>query len=269
MVDEIVLDGVGAGAAPETAGRRAAASGGRRHAAGTGGGPLRSAVAPTAPAAEDDLDALVARVRARIEAGEPMPAERPLAEILGVKRHQLRRALDVLRASGAYAPSRRRTAATALRPRPSRSGAATVTAPRAVADATSPIEVVEMRLAIEPMLARMAAMRATPAEIEAMQAELAAGIAAGQPRTADIALHRAICGAAHNTLATALLSFIASLDDDHRLRWTLRPETLAREREEHVAIVRAIAERDPLAAERAMTDHLRSVETWLHRRHDG
>lgn len=126
-----------------------------------------------------------------------------------------------------------------------------------------------MRLAIEPMLARMAALRATPTEIEAMQAELERGIAAGQPRSADIALHRAICSAAHNTLATALQSFIASLDDDYRLRWTLPPETLARELEEHRTIVRAIAGRDPVAAERAMADHLRSVQIWLQGGHGG
>ena len=217
-----------------------------------------------ATAGPTELESLVTRLRSLIGQGAPLPAERPLAVRFGVKRHQLRRALEVLRASGDYgaAPPRR-----AARTRPAARGTAIqVTAPQTLDEATNPIAVIEIRLAFEPALARMAAMRATPAEIEAMQALLSAALRDGQPRSADIGFHRAITAAAHSALANAMLSLINSLDNDQRLRVRLPEETLAREREEHMAIMTAIADRDPVAAERAMASHLHAAELWLLRR---
>ena len=82
-----------------------------------------------------------------------MPAERTIARQLNVKRHQLRGALEVLRANGEIGPPTSRRGGSGLRREES------------LIRTTNPIEVIEMRLAIEPSLARLAALRASPLEI--------------------------------------------------------------------------------------------------------
>jgi GntR family transcriptional regulator, transcriptional repressor for pyruvate dehydrogenase complex len=216
------------------------------------------------------LEPLVQQLRSLMKDDEALPAERPLAEMLGVKRHQLRRALQLVRGrSQTQAPSGRR-ARVARKVTPSiRYGNTDLMAPPALVAATSPIEVIEMRLAIEAALARMAAVRATPAEIDAMQDLLDTSSGEGQTRAADIAFHRAIAEAAHSTLALAVHGVVSSLDSDSRLHVVLPGETLAVERQQHQAIMDAISARDSEAAERAMISHLRSVELWLLRRRTG
>jgi DNA-binding FadR family transcriptional regulator len=190
------------------------------------------------------LDELVALLRALSQQGGRLPAERLLAQQFSVKRHQLRRALSTLRASGDIDQPRQRKRSGLLRT-------------EALVRDTNPLEVVEMRLAIEPALARLAALRASPFEIACLQQAVAASEAGDHSRAADLAFHKTIAAATRNHLAEALYALLREVGTDTRLQ--LPKLLLRRETEHHRAIVNAIAARDPVAAEQCMRIHLMAV----------
>jgi GntR family transcriptional regulator, transcriptional repressor for pyruvate dehydrogenase complex len=63
---------------------------------------------------QSDLDDIVTAIRQVQQDGGKLPSERDLAELLKVKRHQLRKALGVMRHSGDLGPARARRAPTTL-----------------------------------------------------------------------------------------------------------------------------------------------------------
>jgi DNA-binding FadR family transcriptional regulator len=205
---------------------------------------------PGAALASGAGEALIARLRARLAAGEVLPAERTLAEELGVKRHRLRAALGQLREGGELAAAR-----PGRRPR------------RSVQDdlarGTNPVEVVELRLVLEPALARLAALRASPVEVARIEraAETAAGSAAG---AADLGFHLAVAAGARNGLAAEVYAQLRRIGRDARLNLPGTGQacpTRVRQRDaEHRAVAEAIAARDPEAAEAAMRAHLLAVQ---------
>ncbi len=194
-------------------------------------------------------DALLEALRARIADGEVLPAERLLAAELGIKRHRLRVALGQLRSGGELAPAR-----PGRRPRRPTGGD--------LARGTNPIEVVELRLVIEPALARLAALRASPMEVARI--ERAAGTPSDASAGADLSFHFAVAAGARNGLAAELYAQLRGIGRDSRLREREpRPdsETWVRERDaEHRAVADAIAARNPAAAEAAMRTHLLAVQ---------
>lgn len=188
-----------------------------------------------------------------------LPPERQLAERLQVKRHQLRKALDTLRRSGDLAPARVRRAS----PEQPRYGEELVRV-------TNPLEILELRLLIEPGLARLASVRASTHEI--------AGIldAATTPENAssgavDFAFHLAVVSAARNHLASELYKMLRQLGVDARVRIAGTgapscPKRIAQRDSEHRLVAEAIARRDPEAAEAAMRAHLLSVQKQINER---
>jgi DNA-binding FadR family transcriptional regulator len=205
---------------------------------------------------DQDLDALIAAVRAIVARTGSMPPERTVAEELSVKRHRLRRALEALRANGELAPARTgRRASNDLEQR------------RNLIESTNPFEVMELRLVLEPALARLAALRASPAEIERIRR--AATTAPGaNPIAADVAFHRAIAAGSRNILAAELYLILHRVASDGRLRFTdsdaqLVPERVRDRDAEHQCIADAIAARDADGAETAMQQHLAAVQRKL------
>src|SRR6185369_10013557 len=101
---------------------------------------------------------------------------------LGVGRRSLRRALDILEQEGHISRHQGRGTFISGYPngeadgiatsRPARNGraAAPSLAIEHIFDHTSPMEVIEVRLAIEPVMARLAAFRASQAEINRLNA---------------------------------------------------------------------------------------------------
>ncbi len=208
-----------------------------------------AARAKAAPCPEE-LAPIVAAVRA-MAARQKLGSERATAEALNVKRHQLRRALQVLRANGELAPAEAKR-----KPLVGHNGESLI-------QATNPMEVIEMRIAIEPFLARLAALRAAPSEMAAIEeaATTRAGVDSG---VADLNFHKLIAAASGNKLAASLYSLLRRVARDARVRLASPqppcPKRTQQRDAEHRAIAQAILARDPDAAERAMRLHLAAVQ---------
>lgn len=196
-----------------------------------------------------DLTPLIEALRVVSISG--FASERALADRLQVKRHQLRRALQVMRATGEIEAARPRRKSL-----DERQG-------RALARDTNPLEVIEVRLALEPFLARMAALRASPIQIARIEkaATTAEKTDAG---AADLAFHKSIASGAGNSLAVGLYSVLRKVGSDTRLRLQRNnpncPIRTQQRDAEHRAIAERIFARDPDGAEQAMRTHLLAVQ---------
>jgi DNA-binding FadR family transcriptional regulator len=209
------------------------------------------------------------RIRERIESGRlkasgRLPAERTLAEELGVSRRSLRHALDQLEAEGRITRQQGRgTFVTDMR-------LASENLVDELAKLTNPVDTLEARLAIEPPQARLAALRATRGDIDKLfEAAEASRIAKDPPsyEKADAAFHRRVSAAARNPLLIAI--FDAVLETSLEGNWRHGRETAhcihnqANYAADHRRIAVAIAERNPAKAEEAMRAHLSSVQQRL------
>lgn len=209
-----------------------------------------------------DLKTFIARQA--LVMGSRLPPERELSRRLGVTRPALRKALDVLEADGQIWRH---------------VGKGTFVGNRPVADSgelshvigrTSPVELMEARLGIEPELARLAALNATAADIEQMERCIRKSRAAREWRVYeawDNNLHQAIAEATHNTV---LLSLYRMLNTVRRaIVWGRprlgkpAPDASHHSHAEHQALVDAIRERRMSEAAERMRLHLDSVRRGL------
>lgn len=193
-----------------------------------------------------------------------LPTERELAEQIGVGRRAVRRALEVLEAEGRI--WRRQGAGTFIGAEPH----GTEHHLRRLPEITNMVEVMEVRLRLEPALAQLAALRATAPDVARMRS-LAAKVAAADDLDArelwDSALHRSIAVTAGNALFLALFDVVDRVRQDdawRHLREALRTEErLHLYTAQHDAVLDAIERRDPLAAERAMRQHILALQERL------
>ena len=218
----------------------------------------------------------VALERARIivdqleaEKREQLPTERELAEQIGVGRRAVRRALEVLEAEGRI--WRRQGAGTFIGTAPDRPDVDV----RDLAQQTNILEVMEVRLRIEPVLAQLAALRATPQEVAKLREannKLVEAADSDARELWDSALHRTIARMAGNRLFLALFDVIDRVRQDENwrhMRAAVRTmETMRQATRQHDDLVEAIAQRDPLAAERAMRQHLMFLQEIFVMPHD-
>lgn len=209
------------------------------------------------------------RLRAIIDQRErdglkQLPTERELAEGLGIGRRAVRRALEVLEEEGRI--WRRQGAGTFVGAEPHRADHRLKKLP----EVTNMLEVMEVRLRLEPVLAQLAALRATPADLARMRS-LAAKVAAADDLDGrelwDSALHRAIATAAGNALFLALFDVVDRVRQDdtwRHVREALRTEErLSLYTAQHDAVLDAIERRDPATAEKAMRQHLLALQERL------
>jgi DNA-binding FadR family transcriptional regulator len=138
------------------------------------------------------------------------------------------------------------------------------------ANMISPSEIMEARVALEPTLAGLAAMRATVSEIGMMHECLRKG---GAARTIqvyelwDSRLHETIAGAAHNTLLLTLFNAV-NAGREEEIWGKLKASSLTSERQalylkQHGQIVQAISDRDAGHAEASMREHVSAVRRHL------
>ncbi|MEU1185370.1 FCD domain-containing protein [Streptomyces sp. NPDC005820] len=189
--------------------------------------------------------------------GARLPTERTLVERFAAPRSAVRRALDALEEEGLVVRHVGRGTFLTEAALPSVEGAP--------AD-TSPTEIMQVRLLIEPPVAALAAGVATQADLDRIAHCLDRGGRCDDYRdfeTWDTRLHHAIAQAAHNGL---LMSMFDVLNTARALpiwgslkRRTSTPERLRCYHSEHTAIVEALRDRDPAGAQDAMHSHLRHV----------
>lgn len=218
----------------------------------------------------NDVEAVVAQLRAFLatrvdpEIGR-LPAERDLSETLGVSRAELRKALAILEAEGQI--WRHVGKGTFLGGRP----IDTVADIAALAKRTSPADVMQARLALEPEIARLAALHAKPEQVADMIVCMRRQRMVATWReyeSWDNRLHRAIAEGTQNGLLLGLLDTLNAVRREvtwGRLRPANRsmPSSDHHSFKEHEAIIRAIEERDMIEAANAMRQHLLSVQANL------
>ena len=189
-----------------------------------------------------------------------LPPERDLCAQFGVSRNTLRTALDLLEAQGKI--WRRVGSGTYAGNAPPMDLPGLV----AISETTSPIELMELRLILEPAITRLAALRATPAEIDYLQHCAKKTYSASDSESYelwDAALHNAVAAATHNSL---LILTVKSINQLRQMTlWGHLHDRIVADgaqrywSSQHKAFVDAIAERDGERAERLARKHVEDV----------
>jgi DNA-binding FadR family transcriptional regulator len=199
-----------------------------------------------------------------VSSGGRLPPERVLADEIGVSRRTVRHVLDQLEAEGRI--TRQQGRGTLICG--ARAGALDLGAQ--LATLTNPVDTIEARMAIEPALARLAALRATRADFDKLFEAAHASSIAPDPisyEKADAAFHRRIAVAARNPLLITIFEAVLHVASDRS--WRHGRETAhcsnnqARYAAAHSRIAAAVSERNPAAAEEAMRAHLAAVQQQL------
>lgn len=195
--------------------------------------------------------------------GARLPPERELAAGFGVARSSLRPALKVLELMGVIT---QRVGDGSYLNKDASSVLAVPMEFLLLLDDTSPGELAEMRLMIEPALAARAAERADAQDIAALRRSMADFEASGGDRVrlvaSDLHFHRAIFDATRNRLASRLFHTL------HRamlnmINVTSQRVDLGHTLKFHRPILAAIERRDPELASRLMTDHMKDAQSLL------
>jgi GntR family transcriptional regulator, transcriptional repressor for pyruvate dehydrogenase complex len=207
--------------------------------------------------------------RELLKPGDRLPSERELAEQFQVSRVTVRQALSVLQAMGLI-DSRVGDGTFAGA---SANPVVTVLAPMLSPPKSTLLEQLELRRLIEPEVARLAAERATDAQIDEMRRsitlqvqKLVEGVSFVEE---DSALHLTIARSSQNSLLVRMIESIHELLRGSREESLRARTTMERSLAGHRRIIDAIARHDPAAARRAMLRHVLDVESMiiaLHRR---
>ena len=218
----------------------------------------------------DNSNYALNRLRELMRAGEfgtegRLPTERALSEMLGISRRAVRRALEVLEAEGLI--WRRQGSGTFIGERPSDLHGQL----DSIVAETDFMEIMEVRLRIEPQLAQLAAMRAKPADVARMH-EIALKIIESSDADArelwDGALHRLIAQSAGNQLFLSIFDVINRVRQDEawraiRERARSNGDAVRISFTQHTSIIEAIAAHDPARAGEAMREHLLMLQERL------
>ena len=206
---------------------------------------------------------VAAQLRRRIIDGEyayeeRLPAERNLAEEFGVSRGTIRSVLELLEhqnmvirqvGSGTYVTHRK------------------ITNQQEISRITSPLEMVEVRIAIEPQMVRLAIANASSQDLEELhsaleQCEACDGDSEKFAR-ADTAFHMALAHCSKNKLIYWLYERISEVRRHSQWRQMkqklLTPERIDFYNSQHRALYDAIASRDTATAASMIKNHLYGV----------
>jgi GntR family transcriptional repressor for pyruvate dehydrogenase complex len=205
-------------------------------------------------------------VENKLTPGDLLPPERELSVRLSVSRNVLREGLRILSQKGLVRVVAGR--------------GAYVEAPtgRVVSESlalhlqlrqVSLLELCDARLLIEPELAALAAERATPEDVAALQAcldDLARSTEDPQHHVAaDLAFHNAIAGFARHSFYGAIVEAVRTLMSQSMLLGTQIPRAIEISDGHHRAIGAAIRSHDAEAARASMWGHLAYVYDYVRR----
>jgi GntR family transcriptional regulator, transcriptional repressor for pyruvate dehydrogenase complex len=203
--------------------------------------------------------------------GYQLPTERELAEVFGMARNTLRKALAGLEQEGVIERHVGRGTFVA-QPAPTTNSVETTSAEALLAriHGASPIDVMDLRLVLEPPFIEAATMRATSRDRQQIahciqKSEKATGVLEFEHW--DGAFHHAILAATHNQLLVDLYEAINGVR--RQPEWeimksrSLTAEVLASYRKQHRRLFRAVMDRDAATARDAAREHLISVRESL------
>ncbi len=204
-----------------------------------------------------------------LTAGSRLPSERELAASLGVSRPSVREAMRQLELMGVIE---------------SRQGSGAFVREVSDEDLVQPLalllrgrqhllrDILETRRVIEPQLARLAAQKASPAELADLedlvglqQTKVDAGRLAIEE---DTRFHHALARASGNRVLLLLVESCMDLLRESRKRNLQSPERAKRSVEGHVDLLRAIKAHDGDGAFEAMLRHLDGIENTIRTRGD-
>lgn len=197
----------------------------------------------------------------KLRPGDKLPAERELAEMLGVSRSSVRDAMRSLELVGLVEP---------------RQGAGTVVREVSTELLITPIsnviahkrqlvsELLDFRKMLEPPLAARAAAHASAEEIAEMEEILrrqSEKLSRGDPAIEeDSEFHYTIATASGNAVVLKVIDVVMDLLRDTRARSLQREGRPQKSLAGHRRILAAIKRRDAAAAETAMRRHLKDIE---------
>lgn len=207
---------------------------------------------------------VVMQLRRRILEGEysfeeRLPAERALAEKFGVSRGTIRSVLEILEqqhlvtrqiGSGTYVSHQE------------------ITNQQEISSITSPIEMVEVRIAIEPKIVRLAIANASSRDLEKLRDALrlceACDGDSDKFARADTSFHIALALCSRNKLMYWLYERISEVRRHSQWR-SMKSKLLTSERmdyynSQHRSLYEAIAARDTARAVKLIKDHLYGVQ---------
>ena len=200
-----------------------------------------------------------------LKPGDRLPAERDLAQQLNVSRASVREAMHLLDMKGIVVI------------RPGAGTFITEDTVEAIAQAFSSLlsgngnaasDVFEMRLLLEPHVVRLAADRATDADIrrmnevlDAQEADIASG---GTGVEYDAEFHFAIANATKNSALVIVTQTISDILSQSREESLLSTERSRLSLQSHRKILEAIEDRAPGVAEEAMHRHIADIDREVH-----
>jgi DNA-binding FadR family transcriptional regulator len=216
-----------------------------------------------------------------------IPPERVLSSDLGVGRRSLRRALDILEQEGRIirhqgrgtfvhdvlmTPEQSHDAASAgIRLTALNGHAGPGVAFEQILDHTNPLEVVEVRLSIEPVMARLAAFRASQTDIKKLQAlaeETKEATTSAAYEAADAKFHRTIAESARNALFLAIFDTLHASQRDAGWRRLGENANCYKRQSVHADFHReisaAIAARKGDRAQEVMYQHLSDIQRHIY-----
>ena len=200
--------------------------------------------------------------------GTRLPPERVLAEQYGVSRTVIREAVRTLVSKGLL--ETRGGSGTYVRSPDPTAVAASMSLLLRLHHGGTPVpydKVHEVRCVLEIEIAALAARRARPADISALEHEVARQRQADHDRDAyvasDVAFHAALAAATHNELFPVLLNSISDVMAEIRRLGFAVPGTHENALMHHERILTAVKAGDALAASRAMKAHLRDSQRVL------
>lgn len=215
---------------------------------------------------KQSLEDTVAKLRRMIEQGQyakdgRFPPERALCEQMKVSRSTLRRALAMLEAEGLI--WRHVGQGTFVGNQPSY----TTLDHSPLAEMTSPAEIMEVRIIIEPKIAAMAAMRATRKEMKKMREAVLRSENASdfhENEKWDLILHEIIARSTNNHLLLTLFNTTNELrrgENWGRMKQaSLTPARWKEYARQHHKLIEAIEDRNAGLAESIQRHHLESVK---------
>lgn len=216
---------------------------------------------------EATVERLATSVRLGVlAAGDRLPPERELAESLGVSRGTLREAIAALREAGMVQTRRGRGGGSVVTYRASGAPAAP-TAPADAAQLASWHDALDLRRAVEPGAARLAATRELSRDQRAWlvtaRAEVEQAPDGTSHRQADSRLHLGLAALGGSELLLAAVTHAQSVLHHMLARIPVLAPNIAHSAAQHRVVVDAVLAGDAEAARLGMEDHVDSTAALL------